>query len=352
MSAIALEKTHIPPLDSPLPKIRYIRYELKKTQKKERPGWIPSEITENWDTDPYAYQTEEEQMPQGGPHGQLSSYLSELLRSYLEPKDLMLLTDSLMLYRDKSGIPQRVGPDLLLMPLQKPAPTSYDLDIEPPPSLLVEITSPNSHEKDLDENVSLYASLDIMTYLVIDLMVPKKEEVREQIQLHVFKNVSGQFVEQSFDPKGYLTLPEMGLKINAVGQEIRLVDQLTGEVLLDATELKAALETEVENAKEAKRQALYEKQRADAEAKRANAAEQRAQAEAQRANVAEQRAQAEAQRAKAAEQRAQIALKEGEQKGRLTEKQEIARNLLAEGLSLTIVAKTTGLSIDELSTLK
>ncbi len=28
-----------------------------------RPGWIPSEIRENWNPDPYAYQTEEESMP-------------------------------------------------------------------------------------------------------------------------------------------------------------------------------------------------------------------------------------------------------------------------------------------------
>ena len=60
----------------------------------------------------------------------------------------------------------------------------------------------------------------------------------------------------------------------------------------------------------------------------------------------------EAKRANAAEQRAQVAFSEGEQQGRLTEKQEIARNLLAKGLDPVLVADTTGLSIDELATLK
>jgi colicin import membrane protein len=349
MSAIALEKNNIPPLNSPLPKIRYIRYEFKKNQKIDRPGWIPSEITENWDTNPYAYQTEEELMPQSGPHGQLSGYLYGLLDSRLKQKHLMLLQDSLMLYRDKAGIKQRIGPDLLLMPLKKPAPTSYDLDVLPPPSLLVEITSPESHDKDLDENVSLYASLGVKTYLVIDLMEPHIDKVREQIKLHVYRSVSGRFVEQSPEPEGYLTLPEMGLKINALKQEIRLIDQLTGEVLLDVTDLKEALESEVFKAKKARRQAELKAQteakRAEQEKQRANFAEQRAQTEAKRANAAEQCAQA-------AEQRAQAALKEGEQKGRLTEKQEIARNLLAKGLEPGLVADTTGLSIHELSTLK
>jgi Uma2 family endonuclease len=285
MSAIALEKNNIPQRYPPNTWTRYaFKDALPKIQKKDRPGWIPPEIIDNWDTNPYAYQTEEELMPQGGPHGQLSSYLSELLRSYLEKKSLMLLFDSFMLYRDKTGIKQRIGPDLLLMPYRKPTPSSYDLDIEPPPELVVEITSPESHDKDLDSNLSLYASLGIKTYLVIDLMVPNQKKMREQIELHVFSNVSGQFVEQSPDPDGYLTLPEIGLKINALRQEIRLVDQLTGEVLLDAGELEAALESEVEKAKEATRQALYEKQRAQA-------AEQRAQAETKRANAAEQRAE-------------------------------------------------------------
>jgi Uma2 family endonuclease len=345
-STHTLEQTPIPQRDLPfLPKTWLTKYDLPKIQKIDRPGWIPPEITQNWDTSPYAYQTEEELMSQGGPHGQLSGYLSELLRSYLEKKKLMLLFDSFMLYRDQYNIKQRVGPDLLLMPLQKPAPTSYDLDVVPSPSLLVEITSPESHDKDLDQNQNraLYASLGVSTYLVIDLMVPHQDKVREQIKLHVFRLVKGKrrFVEKSPDHEGYLTLPEMGLKIKAEGQQISLVDQLTGEVLLDATELKEALESEVEKAKEARQQALEEKQRADA-------AEQQAKVQAKRAETEAKRAETEAKRANAAEQRAQVALKEGEQKRAL----ETARKMLAKGFDLADIAELTDLSIDELSTLK
>ncbi len=48
---------------------------IRKPQP-ERPAWIPSHITENWDTDPFVYQTEEELMPAGGLHGQLLSYIT------------------------------------------------------------------------------------------------------------------------------------------------------------------------------------------------------------------------------------------------------------------------------------
>ncbi len=326
MPAYALEKTN---LHQNLPPVWPLEYDLIKTTPKiERPGWIPAEITENWDTSPYAYQTEEEMMPQGGPHGQLSGYLYGLLSSRLGQKNLMLLLDSFMLYRDQYGIRQRIGPDLLLMPWQEPAPTSYDLDIEPsPPKCLVEITSPESHDKDLDQNLSLYASLGIKTYLVIDLMEPHLEKIREQIQLHVFRLVSGRLVEKMPDKKGFLTLPEMGLKIKAQGQQLILVDKLTDEVLLDVTKLEKALGAEIEKAKEAKQQILEEKQRAD---------------------VAERQAKAEAKRANTAEQRAQKAFSEGEQKKAL----ETARKMLAKGFDLADITELTGLSIDELATIK
>jgi len=42
---------------------------------------------------------------------------------------------------------------------------------------------------------------------------------------------------------------------------------------------------------------------------------------------------------------------EKSEKARLAEKQEIARNLLAENIDPVIVAKTTGLSPDDLATL-
>ena len=62
------------------------------------------------------------------PHGQFLGYLYGLLSSYLESKNLMLLLDSFMLYRDKDGVKQRMGPDLLLMSWQKPAPSFDDVD--------------------------------------------------------------------------------------------------------------------------------------------------------------------------------------------------------------------------------
>ncbi len=67
-----------------------------ETGAEDRPGWIPKEITENWDTDTYAYQTEEELMPAGGLHAYLVMYFLEILRSFFETRDMMFLTDAFM----------------------------------------------------------------------------------------------------------------------------------------------------------------------------------------------------------------------------------------------------------------
>jgi len=273
--------------------------------KLDRPGWIPSHIKSDWDTYPYAYQTEEEMMPQGGPHGLLSAYICELLRSYLKEQNFMLLQDPFLLYRDIQNIKQRIAPDLLLMPFRFPAPSSYDMDVEPPPTCVVEITSPDSHQKDLDDNKMLYMGLGISTYLVIDAITPQGK-LRNQMELRVWQLINGNTVEMMPDWEGCLVLPEMGLKVGASGQELFFIDRVTGNKLLNSTELKQALQSEVQRAELEARRAELEAQRAKASAKRALAASLRA---AEEANELKQALQSEVQRAELEAQRAEIATK-------------------------------------------
>jgi Uma2 family endonuclease len=253
----------------------------------DRPGWIPPDLVTNWDPNPYAYQTEEELMPAGGPHGQLLTYLAEVLRLSFKQRRLMLLADTFLLYRDAHHIKRRVAPDLLLMPFRAKAPSSYDLDVEPPPPGVMEITSPSSHVKDLEDLVPFYLGLGISTYLVIDAITPQ-DELRKQIQLHAWQVENGQPVKVAPDAAGRLVIPTLGLTVHALGQRLTFVDSVTGEVLMDVEQWQKAFEAQ--------------RQRAKAEAQRAEAATQRAEAEAQRAKAEAQRAEAEAQRATLAEQ--------------------------------------------------
>jgi Uma2 family endonuclease len=281
--------------------------------KPDRPAWIPAHITENWDPEPFAYQTEEELMPAGGLHGQLLTYVAEVVRVPLEKQQLMLLVDTFLLYRDSRHTKKRVAPDLLLMEHSFPAPSAYDLDMRPPPSLMIETTSPKSHLKDLQDNVPFYFNLGVETYLVIDAITPQKT-LRSPIELHLWQKTKGKpYQKVGPDNAGFFLLPQMNIKIKAQEQRLIFVDALTGKLLRDSGQLSEALQE------------------------------------------AETRAEMEAQRAEAAENRAQTAFSDGEQKGeqkgRLTEKQEIARKMLSKGFDLTEITELTDISPNELATL-
>ena len=156
----------------------------------DRPGWIPPEIKEGWDTNPYAYQTEEELMPAGGLHGQLLAYIVELLRGPLKARGLMLLPDTFVLYRDRRGVKQRIAPDGLVMAAEFPPPSAYDLDERPPPLAMLEVTSPKIHQSDLERKVLFYGKLGIATYVVIDA-ITARGRLRERIQLRGWRRTGG-----------------------------------------------------------------------------------------------------------------------------------------------------------------
>jgi Uma2 family endonuclease len=246
---------------------------LKSPVYPDRPGWIPSHIVRDWNPSPYAYQTEEELMPAGGLHGQILNYLMELLRHFLEQQGLMMLIDTFLLYRDEKGIKQRISPDLILMPFRFPPPSAYDLDVEPPPMLVIEVTSPNSHLKDLQVNVPFYHHLGIPAYLVIDA-VTRDAQLREPIEVHLWRLMDGEIQKIKPDRKGVLALPEMGIQIHARQDYIRLVDMGTSQPLRD-------MEAESRLRRAAEQQAKAARQEADAAKQEADTAKQEANTERQ-----------------------------------------------------------------------
>jgi Uma2 family endonuclease len=291
---------------------------VRKTGVEDRPGWIPPEITENWDTNPYSYQTEEELMPAGGLHAYLVTYFVEILRNFLESRGLMLLADTFMLYRDGQGVKQRIAPDLLLMPFGFPPPSAYNLDIEPPPRLVMEVTSPKSRLRDMKEKVFFYSGLEIPTYLVIDA-VTSGAKLRERTGLHLWRKIQGSPEQIPPDAEGFLFLPEMGIKLKAEGHRLFFTDISSGEILHDTGELKKMI--------------LKERQQAEKERQRAEKERQRAEKEKQRAEYAEKKA------------------RDAHKQGEYSKAGETARRMLAKNYSLAEISEVTGLSVDEIMVL-
>jgi len=231
----------------------------------DRPGWIPCEVTENWDTDPYAYQTEEELMPAGGIHGILLAYMVEVLRLHLQARKLALLIDIFLLYRDESGIKQRVGPDLCLIPDENPVPVSYDLDERAAPAFIMEVASPSSRETDVREKVDFYADLGVQRYVVLDVLDAEGYQ-REDHAIRVWERG----VEQSPDRHGFFLLPEIFVKVKAHDTKLAFYDLDTGEMLADMKAKSRMIEAR-DRIIEEKNAALSERDRTIESEKKKNA---------------------------------------------------------------------------------
>ncbi len=177
--------------------------------RADRPGWIPESVGDDWDRNPYAYQTREELMPAGHFHTLYLQILAEMLRPLLARKGLQLLLDVFIFYRDWEKRKQRIAPDALIARGTELAPSQayrcYDLDVEPLPLCVIEITSASSHMHDQHRKRLFYAALGIPEYLLIDILDREDEQrLPEHISLALYRLQGGDPVPVAPDAEGYL----------------------------------------------------------------------------------------------------------------------------------------------------
>jgi|GEM_PF-1041512 len=273
-------------LESVQPKKSKRQSAKQKTAPKptiiDRPKWIPDHILENWDPDPYAYQTEEDLMPAGGPHGATLGDVWGRTNENLRAKELMLLMDVFMLYRDDDNRRNRAAPDLLIVPSPEGAalPSAYDLETDPTPICAFEVVSPSSKVKDEDSPHFYIEQLGIPSCVIVT-QVDKDGKQLERARLAVWQQDfdSGLAVESQPNSEGEYWLPQINMWVGTEEQDIYFVDGETGEVLRtaqDEREARKAAEVEVEIAQG----------RAESAEERAESAEERAaSAEAEVANL-------------------------------------------------------------------
>lgn len=258
--------------------------------RPDRPGWIPESVGDDWDPDPYAYQTQEELMPAGRFHNLYLQILAEMLGPLLGRMGLEAVIDVFIFYRDPEGRKQRIAPDMVIAPVtelsDEQKARSYDLDVEPLPPCVIEIVSPRSREYDLEQKPFLYAFLGIDECVVLDIL-GEQGRVRPQIGVTLWRLGPEGMAVVPPDDEGSVTLETIDVRLRADGQRLVARIASTGELLRSSTELLAALE----ESEQARTQA---EQRADVEAADRAQAEQRAGVEAAARAQAERRADAEA----------------------------------------------------------
>lgn len=238
--------------------------------RRDRPGWIPDEVGDNWDPNPYAYQTEEDLMPAGRFHSLYFKLLAQLLDPYLERLGLYQLFDVFLFYRDWEGRKQRIAPDVLIAPVfieldDELAAHSYDLDVEPVPLCVIELTSPESVEQDTQRKPLLYARFGIKEYLLLDLL-NAQDRLRKQIGITLWRLDGNAYIVVQPDDEGYVTLETLGLRLRAEGRRLVFQVLATGEVLHTSAELIATIEANEQRIEQAEQARIQAEQRAAAEA--------------------------------------------------------------------------------------
>ncbi len=278
--------------------------------RPDRPGWIPEGVGDDWDPNPYAYQTREELMPAGHHHSLYIQLLAEMLTPVLERRGLRRFIDVFIFYRDWEHRKQRIAPDMLIAPPHAvdvdEAIHSYDLDNDPVPLCAVEIISPGSRQADKLDKKLFYGALGIQEYLLIDVE-DEDERLLDTIDLTLWRLTGLLPTQVAPDAEGYLLFETLGVRLRADGRRLVAQDVETGELLRTNIELLREI-AEVEQALVAAEQARQEaEQRATAEANARQEAEQARQEAEQRASAeANARQQAEDELARLREELARL----------------------------------------------
>lgn len=226
-------------------------------------GWrtLYDAVTERYHQQPLTlldilYPSEEDvgvvYMAQSPMHNLLTDLLSAMLRTYLGAHDWLILHDVLVLWGIR-GIPPK-SPDLAAIPGGR-LPTkekSYRVGRDGPlPAFVIEITSDETRQEDLNNKPLHYAAMGIKEFLIIDIL----NEAADPWGLIGYRLEDGPYYRRlEADAEGGITFTTVGLRFVAVNRTcIEVYDSATGQRLLTSDELKAQAEAQAARADELER---------------------------------------------------------------------------------------------------
>ena len=227
-------------------------------------------------------------------HRALMMDLILTLQHYYAADPNIYVTGNLLLYYVEGNKHKHISPDVFVTFGIERRFRDYYLTWEEgkSPDVVFEITSKSTRSEDIKKKMSLYRDvLKVPEYFLFDpnqdYLTPSLQGYRlDQGRYEVIGTVGGRLPSQG-----------LGLHLERVGTQLRLVDPATGQ----------RLPTAAERAEAERQRAEQEHQRAEGERQRAEEAQNRAEGERQRAEEAQNRAEGERQRAQQERQRAEEA---------------------------------------------
>jgi hypothetical protein len=192
-------------------------------------------------------------------HAQVMMDLWSTLRRHYASVPDVYLWGNMFLYYQQGNPRACLAPDLFLVKgVGKHVRRTYKLWEEGRvPSLVVEVTSKDTRDEDLEKK-AVYERLGVEEYILFD---PLGEYLRPQLQ--GYRLVAGRYEAMTLEADGALLSGTTNLRLAPEGQKLRLRDAVTGEPLLWNQELAEARRTAEERADQEKlaRQAAEERMR-------------------------------------------------------------------------------------------
>lgn len=202
-------------------------------------------------------------------------YIREALMDYFRHTPNIYIGATMLLYYEEGNPAASVAPDVFVVKgISKEKRRIYQLWVEgKPPDVIFEITSRSTRIEDLAHKRGLYTLLGVSEYFLYD---PLQEYLDPPLQ--GFRLREGEYERLKPDAEGRLLSQELGLALQLVAGELRLMDPLTGRILLTPLEGFESARVALERAQREAERARHEAERAQREAAAREAAEARARA--------------------------------------------------------------------------
>jgi Uma2 family endonuclease len=216
---------------------------LRALLEVRRPAWVPEYVGDDYDRDPYAYQTRQELMPEGANHNEVASdQIGSALRPYVAARGWYLMGDTFIVYAPPARFRKhRIAPDLFIsrQPILPPHREYAMYDLEEPPIAVFEVTAPGSAESDRAKQ-RVYALLEVPLFVLVDI-VDAFGNPRSQYNIEVrHLNEWGHYDQVTPNADGNYMLDELELMLRAEGQNLIFTTTSSGERLLSSIEMAEA----------------------------------------------------------------------------------------------------------------
>ncbi len=186
------------------------------------------------ETEIFYPETDENIMPEGIIHYLLGVHLMSSLLTFFSNRDEVSLFGNLMFYFEEGNNKKVISPDLMVCFGLKEIPRRvYKLwEQKVVPSVVIELASDSTWDKDLTVKLALYQRLGVSEYYIFDV-----EYKCLRKPLMAFRLVDFVYEEVETDNNRVFS-PSLGLELVDTGETLRLFCVETNEFLLTQEEMK------------------------------------------------------------------------------------------------------------------